>query len=66
MASIPLAINETYGKETGRKLNLLLCGFGVGLSWGVASAMIEADDIYPVIETDDYFEDGLINSPEDM
>lgn len=66
VASIPLAINETYGKESGRKLNMLLCGFGVGLSWGVASAMIEADGILSVIETDDYFENGLINSPEDM
>lgn len=66
VASIPLTINATYGDTEGRKLHLLLCGFGVGLSWGAASVVMEADDILPVIETDDYFEDGLINSPEDM
>lgn len=66
VASIPLTINATYGGTEDRELDLLLCGFGVGLSWGVASVTVNAGDIYPVIETDDYFEDGLINSPEDM
>lgn len=43
-----------------------MCGFGVGLSWGVASARINTDDILPIVETDDYFTDGIINSPEQL
>jgi 3-oxoacyl-[acyl-carrier-protein] synthase-3 len=42
-----------------------MCGFGVGLSWGVCSANINVDDIYPIVETDEIFEEGIINSPAD-
>lgn len=66
VASIPLTINETYGDTADQKLNLLLCGFGVGLSWGVACVTVDTNNILPVIETDEYFENGLINSPMDM
>lgn len=66
VATIPLAISETYGNAADQKLDLLLCGFGAGLSWGVTSITVEANDILPVIETDDYFEAGLINSPADL
>jgi 3-oxoacyl-[acyl-carrier-protein] synthase-3 len=43
-----------------------MCGFGVGLSWGVCSAKISTDDIYPIIETDDIFEEGIINDLNDL
>jgi len=65
--AIPLLLSDVYGNdETGTDLTVLMCGFGVGLSWGVMSAKINTADILPVIETDDCFEEGVIHSPEDM
>lgn len=65
-ASIPMVLSDTYGnKDEDSIINVLMSGFGVGLSWGVCSAYINVKDIYPIIETDDYFEEGIINSPEE-
>ena len=65
-AAIPLTICDAYGNDnSGKAIKFLMSGFGVGLSWGVGSATINTKDIYPVVETDDYFEEGVINSPED-
>ena len=36
-----------------------MCGFGVGLSWGVMSAHINTADIFPIIETDEYSQKAL-------
>jgi 3-oxoacyl-[acyl-carrier-protein] synthase-3 len=44
-ASIPAAICDALGEEVrSRRLQLLLCGFGVGLSW--ASAIVTTDRIW--------------------
>ncbi len=65
--AIPLTLCDVYGSDDeDKEMNILMCGFGVGLSWGVLSAKINKKDIYPIIETDDYFAEGIINSPEDM
>ena len=65
--AIPLLLSDTYGLAVNEKsLNVLMCGFGVGLSWGVMTAKITVADILPVVETDEYFEEGVIHSPEDM
>jgi len=65
-AAIPLTICDAYGNDnSGKDIKFLMSGFGVGLSWGVGSATINSSDIYPVVETDEYFEEGVINSPED-
>ena len=64
--AIPLLLCDCFGDETGKEIKMLTCGFGVGLSWGVMEAVINADDIFSVIETDDYFEEGVINGPKDM
>jgi 3-oxoacyl-[acyl-carrier-protein] synthase-3 len=50
-ATIPLTIvSELSEKVSTRKLKMLFCGFGVGLSWG--SVILELNKIYcpPVIE----------------
>lgn len=66
-SAIPLLLSDVYGEDTeSKELNILMCGFGVGLSWGVMSAKVNTTDILPVIETDDYFAEGVIHSPEDM
>ena len=65
-ASIPMVLGDTFGlSNEDKELNVLMSGFGVGLSWGVISAHINSKDILPIIETDDIFEEGIINSPED-
>jgi len=65
--AIPLVMCNAYGDTCeSKKLNFLMCGFGVGLSWGVCSAVVNTAYIYPVIETDEVFTDGIINSPEEL
>lgn len=59
-ASIPLTLVKKYGEiNDGRTIRPLMCGFGIGLSWGVVSAELNADDILPVIHTDEFFDDGF-------
>lgn len=64
--AIPLLLSDTYGETNGEHVKVMMCGFGVGLSWGVVSADINTDDIYSVLETDEIFEEGIINGPEDL
>lgn len=65
-ASIPLTLCDAFGNEKeNRKIKFLSCGFGVGLSWGVLAAEVDTSNIFPIIETDDSFKEGLITTPED-
>ena len=65
--AIPLVLSDAYGDaDDDRTLKVLMSGFGVGLSWGVMSAEIRVNDILPVLETDDFFAEGIIHSKEDM
>jgi 3-oxoacyl-[acyl-carrier-protein] synthase III len=65
-ASQIINLCDAYGDVEGKTLNTLFCGFGVGLSWGVSSAIINTSDILPIIEDDSVFEEGIINSPLDV
>jgi hypothetical protein len=40
-----------------------MCGFGIGLSWGVTSLVIDTGTIYPIEVTSDYYAEGKI-TPE--
>lgn len=60
VGSIPLTLCDVYGEKSG-EINTLMCGFGIGLSWGVITAVIDAAHIYPIIETDEYYEEGDIS-----
>lgn len=55
--SVPVTVcanrEELQKKE---KTNLLLCGFGVGLSWGCIYAEIDTENILPVIETNEHYD----------
>lgn len=65
--AIPMVMCDKYGdRNEDIDLSFLMCGFGVGLSWGVCSAKVNAKDILPMIETDEVFEEGIIMKPEDM
>ena len=59
--SIPIGIvdlcERVHDKE---KLTLIASGYGIGLSWGVASFEINCEDVLPMIFTNDYFAEGRI------
>lgn len=49
-SSIPLLIVDKLQKrEMNRKLRLLVCGYGIGLSWGVADIFLDKPLILPLI-----------------
>lgn len=66
-ASIPLALSSALGgNHSDKPLNTLFCGYGVGLSIGIAAAPIRPGEILPPVETDAAFPAGVINSLADL
>lgn len=61
VASIPLTLVNKYGGVNSGRIKTLMCGFGVGLSWGTASAEIDTADIYPIFETDEFYTEGSVS-----
>lgn len=61
-----VSLCDNFGNTQNQELKVLICGFGVGLSWGVFSITINATDILPVIEDDSIFEEGVIHSVKDL
>ena len=66
-ASPVVSLCDRYGEDTDSKdINIMLCGFGIGLSWGVTSFHIAPKDILPIIFDDNVFEEGIINDPNEL
>ena len=63
-ASIPLTLVDRYGEEQGQPVRVLMSGFGVGLSWGVASMDIPRENILQLLVSDDYYEPTEIDEQE--
>jgi 3-oxoacyl-[acyl-carrier-protein] synthase-3 len=62
VTSIPLTLSDRYGFTNGNEVvNVLMCGFGVGLSWGVVSAEINEADIMPIIYSNEFFTEGGVS-----
>lgn len=61
-----ITLIDSFAHTEPRKINTLFCGFGIGLSWGVFSAEINTEDIIPIIEDDEIFEEGIIKNPNDL
>lgn len=60
-ASIPVTICHKYGiTESRKKLSFLTAGFGVGMQQGIVSFEIDSDNIYPVMFSDDFYEEGFV------
>lgn len=57
VGSVPLTLCDAYGTKDGI-INAFMCGFGIGLSWGIVTAQIDSAHIYPIIETDEYYDEG--------
>lgn len=60
-ASIPLGIVDLCINHEleHKRLNLIVSGFGVGLSWGIMAFEINTEDVLPLIVTDEYYEEGV-------
>lgn len=58
--SIPLTLCDAYGSSAEGSRRVLTAGFGIGLSWGVASFSVELDSIFPIVQTSDYYKEGKI------
>lgn len=59
-ASIPVTLVKYFSDQTeNRELSCLMSGFGIGLTWGIASVKIDTEVILPLVHTDEYFDDGF-------
>ena len=56
-SSIPLVIADTVKKEGKKDRHILMSGFGLGLSWGVADVCLTEDVYVSMIETNNYYDD---------
>jgi 3-oxoacyl-[acyl-carrier-protein] synthase-3 len=59
-------INEYAHLSDKKIVNTLFCGFGIGVSLGIFSAEVDTQYIYPMIEDDSVFEEGIIHSPNEL
>lgn len=58
-ASVPVGIVDLCEKtDAKQELRLIAAGFGIGLSWGVISFVIDPADVLPMIVTNEYFKEG--------
>ena len=60
--SIPITLCDYYGHNKDGIKNILLLGFGIGLSWGVSFLSIDTEKIFPVFHSDEFFEDGFLKN----
>lgn len=66
-ASAIVTLCDKYGEvEDNKTLNVLSCGFGIGLSWGVVSFKINIEDILPIMTDGSIFEEGVITNPNQL
>lgn len=57
--SIPLTLVDALGgEESGGPVRLLLCGFGIGLSWGAVYLEMDRSVCLPMIYTNEHFTEG--------
>ena len=57
-ASIPVTLCKAKEDKllSGNK-NILMCGYGIGLTWGALYTQVDYDQIYSIIETDYMYDD---------
>lgn len=62
--SVPLAICEHYTEYPSAKTSsqILTCGFGIGLSLGIAAVTVDPSRCFPVIKVSERFDDGVTYS----
>lgn len=60
--SIPTTIVHCLTEEENRSCRLLICGYGIGLSWAVGAMTVETEDILSLVHSDVFFDDGLYDN----
>ena len=66
-ASAIVSMCDRYGNNTeNRRIRVMACGFGIGISLGVTSFEINTVDILPIFEDEAIYEDGLITDPNQL
>ena len=66
-ASAIVSLCDKYGSsEECKTIKVMTCGFGIGISLGATSFEINTDDILPIYEDDQVFEEGLITDPNQL
>ena len=66
-ASAIVSLCDKYGNDTKDKtIKVMACGFGIGISLGATSFEINTNDILPIFEDDEIFEEGLITNPNQL
>lgn len=58
-ASIPTSLVKNLADSSNGKKRFILCGYGIGLSWSAVDCYIDEKDIFQLVKTDEYFEDGF-------
>lgn len=61
VTSIPLTLCDAYGEKVDGSIEVLLCGFGVGLSWGVLSLRLNKNELFPIQVSGDSFKGGHVS-----
>ncbi len=62
--SIPLTLCDSYGQDHASVVKVLACGFGIGLSWGIANYEIVTDGILPITYTSEAYVEGRLKPGE--
>ena len=66
-ASAIVSLSDRYGDcSESKEINVMACGFGIGISLGAVSFKINTDDILPVFEDEEIYEEGLITDPNQL
>ena len=61
--SIPLTLCSRFAEKPEGTKKILMAGFGIGFSWGIASTTVDTGVLCPIVRTSDWFEEGKI-TPE--
>lgn len=63
--SIPLVMCNVFGNlNNNKEYKVFGCGFGIGLSWGMLAFSINENIVLPIVESDEYYQEGIISKNE--
>lgn len=51
-------VDELSNKKNESTQKVMICGFGIGFSWGIMELNVKQIEILPMIFTDEYFKEG--------
>ncbi|KAF0195907.1 MAG: Beta-ketoacyl-acyl-carrier-protein synthase III [Bacteroidetes bacterium] len=57
--SVPLVLADNFGNMDSGSIRTMMSGFGAGLSWGCADAVLDISRIYPIVHTDAWYQESF-------